>query len=131
MGLFKKAAAEQPVLKFAVNMSSDKVVNVLFSPSIFTIAQDHKLDITRSASTAFEVMAAYADILYCAACNYWVIDGNDMEDAPFTRVDFHTFHAENPQEFVRVSELAIKAFADVVTGLNELAVLMSRQSKKK
>lgn len=131
MGLFKKAKAEEPITRFAVNMSNDKVVNLLFSPSIFTIAQDHKLDITRSGSTAFEVMAAYADILYCAACNYWVIDGNEMADAPFTRVDFHTFHANNPQEFIRVSELAITAFAQVVAGMNAIAEALSKQPKKK
>lgn len=131
MGLFKKAKAEQLITRFAVNLSKDKSVDVLFTPSIFKVAQDHKLDITRGGNTAFEVMAVYSDILYCAACNYWVIDGNEMKDAPFTRADFHTFHADNPQEYVRVTELALTAFAQVVNSLNEIGKAFNEYGKKK
>lgn len=131
MGLFKKAKAEQPITRFAINLSKDKSVNVLFTPGIFIQAQDHKLDITRGGNTAFEVMAVYADILYCAACNYWVIDGNDMADAPFTRADFHTFHTDNPQEYVRVAELALIAFAQVVNSLNDIGKAFNQVGKKK
>lgn len=120
MGLFKRTKAEQPVVRFAVNLSQDKKVDVLFTPSIFGVAQKRGIVITSCEQTAYGVITTYADILFCAACNCWELSGNKMEDAPFTRLDFHTFHAENPQEFKRVAELALKAFAHVVASIEAL-----------
>ena len=57
------------------------------------------------------MFSLYADILYCAALNAWTLEGNDVEDAPFKRADFHEFSAANPQAFGKAIDFALKALS--------------------
>lgn len=53
-----------------------------------------------------------ADVLYCAALNYWDLSGKDVEDFPLHRIDFHRWAFEHNSEFLKVTSRALAALND-------------------
>lgn len=86
-------------------------VNMLFTPRLFVMAAEQGLALSLDGKDRMTIMAAYADLCYCAALNSWTMD-NDLSEFPFKRADFHKWSAENQAEFSKVMILA----AEAITG---------------
>lgn len=84
---------------------------MLFTPRLFVMAADKGIKIEIDVLNVMQTMAAYADMCYCAALNYWTMD-NDVVDFPLTRADFHAWSAANQTEFGRIMAMA----AEAITG---------------
>ena len=48
-----------------------------------------------------------ADVIYCAALNYWDLTGRDVDDFPLHRIDFHRWAFEQKSEYVKVARKAL------------------------
>ena len=104
-------------LRRTIQISDGVNVNLLFTPHLFTFEgvqgasfernhADDESDAQRSA-VIFEL---YADIMFAAALNAWVLDGcGTVEDAPFKRGDFHAFMTADPENFGKALNFALEA----------------------
>ena len=54
-------------------------VTTLFTPRLFVMADDKGIKIAVNTADMWQTLAAYADLCYCAALNYWTMD-NDIDD---------------------------------------------------
>ena len=86
-------------------------VAMLFTPRLYAFNGVQGVTMKADTTDLMQVYALYADIMFCAALNLWTLEGNDIDKAPFTRVDFHEFSAANPQEFGRVLNFALEALS--------------------
>ena len=86
-------------------------VEMLFTPRLYCFKGLQGVTLSGDTSELSQVFSLYADILYCAALNAWTLEGNDVEDAPFKRADFHEFSASNPQAFGKAIDFALKALS--------------------
>lgn len=86
-------------------------VEMLFTPRLYAFNGVQGVTMKADTTDLMQVYSLYADIMFCAALNLWTLQGNAMEDAPFSRADFHEFSAANPQEFGKVLNFALEAFS--------------------
>ena len=86
-------------------------VELLFTPRLYSFKGLQGVTLSGNTDDLAQVYALYADILFCAALNAWTLEGNDVEDAPFKRIDFHEWSAANPQEFGKAVSFALKALS--------------------
>lgn len=86
-------------------------MELLFTPRLYSFKGYKGITLAGDTEDLAQVYALYADILYCAALNAWTLEGNDLESAPFNRVDFHEWSAINPQEFGKAISFALKALS--------------------
>lgn len=86
-------------------------VELLFTPRLYSFKGLQGVTLSGNTDDLAQVYALYADILYCAALNAWTLEGNEVEDAPFKRIDFHEWSATNPQEFGKAISFALKALS--------------------
>lgn len=52
-----------------------------------------------------------ADVLYCAALNWWDLTGKDMDAFPYHRVDFHRWAFERPRDYSKAVNAAMSALS--------------------
>jgi hypothetical protein len=64
-------------------------VELLFTPRLYSFKGLQGVTLEGNTDDLAQVYALYADILFCAALNAWTLEGNNIEDAPFKRIDFH------------------------------------------
>jgi hypothetical protein len=94
-------------------------VEVLFTPRLYSFKGMEGVDFTADKSEAGSVFALYADILYCAALNIWTLQGNDTEEFPYHRADFHEFSMADPKAFGKAVNFALEALTG--KGLKDFA----------
>ena len=82
---------------------------MLFTPRLYSFKGHSGVTLEMEGNDISALYSAYADIMYCAALNLWTLEGKDVEDAEFTRVDFHEFSALNPKEFGKAFSVAFEA----------------------
>lgn len=109
-------------LRRTIQISDGVNVNLLFTPHLFTFEgvqgasfeRDHKDDEDASeAKRTAAIFELYADIMFAAALNAWVLDGcGSVEDAPFKRGDFHAFMTADPESFGKALNFALEALTD-------------------
>jgi hypothetical protein len=75
------------------------VAEMLFTPRLYAFTGTQGVTMKADTTDLMQVYALYADIMFCAALNLWTLDGKAVEEAPYTRADFHEFSAVHPQEF--------------------------------
>ena len=97
-------------VRASVELRQGEKVEMLFTPRLYLFKGEQGVDFVTD-STLNGMYALYADILYCAALNAWTLEGNNLENAPFNRVDFHEWSATNPQEFGKAISFALKALS--------------------
>ena len=104
-------------LRRTIQISDGVNVNLLFTPHLFTFEgvqgasfeRDHADDESEAQRSAV-VFELYADIMFAAALNAWVLDGcGSVEDAPFKRGDFHAFMTADPENFGKALNFALEA----------------------
>lgn len=86
-------------------------VELLFTPRLYSFKGLQGVTLEGNTDDLAQVYALYADILFCAALNAWTLEGNNIEDAPFKRIDFHEWSATNPQAFGKAISFALKALS--------------------
>lgn len=86
-------------------------VELLFTPRLYSFKGLQGVTFEGNTDDLAQVYALYADILFCAALNAWTLEGNNIEDAPFKRIDFHEWSATNPQAFGKAISFALKALS--------------------
>lgn len=104
-------------LRRTIEISDGVNVNLLFTPHLFTFEgvqgasfERTHIDGEDEARKSTAVFELYADIMFAAALNAWVLDGcGDIEDAPFKRGDFHAFMTADPKNFGKVMNFALEA----------------------
>ena len=84
-------------------------VGMLFTPRLYMFNGEQGVVLKADTTDMSEMLALYADLMYCAALNLWTLQGNHKGDAPFSRADFHEFAAANPREFGKVVNIALEA----------------------
>lgn len=94
-------------------------VEVLFTPRLYSFKGMEGVDFTADKSEAGSVFALYADIIYCAALNLWTLQGNDADEFPHHRADFHEFSMADPKAFGKVVNFALEALTG--KGLKDFA----------
>lgn len=99
-----------PVRK-TVEISEGVKVDLLFTPRV-SIYQRTVADLPDLGEDAgvIPVMERYADIMYFAGLNAWVLDGHGTaEDFPHSRGDFHGWMQADPKGFAEGVRFAISA----------------------
>lgn len=84
-------------------------VGMLFTPRLYMFKGTQGVTFKADTNDLMQVYSLYADIMYCAALNLWTLQGNNKDEAPFKRVDFHEFSAMNPQAFGKTLNIALEA----------------------
>ena len=95
-------------VRASVELRQGEKVGMLFTPRLYTFKGEQGVDFMAD-NTLQGIYSLYADVMYCAALNLWTLEGNDKEDAPFRRADFHAFSAENPRAFGKAMNTALEA----------------------
>ena len=98
-------------VRTSIEIRRGERVEMLFTPRLYCFKGLQGVTLSGDTSELAQVFSLYADILFCAALNAWTLEGNDVEDAPFRRADFHEFSASNPQEFGKTINFALKALS--------------------
>lgn len=111
-------------LRRTIEISDGVNVNLLFTPHLFTfegvqgasferkgISDDEDDgDELKKAKKTNAIFELYADIMFAAALNAWVLDGNgDVDNFPHKRGDFHAFMSADPQSFGNTLNFALEA----------------------
>lgn len=83
---------------------------MLFTPHLYSFKGHQGATFAGTSEGDMAVYEAYADVMYCAALNEWVLDGKGTEDdAPFRRGDFHEWMVAEPKEFGKAMNFAFEA----------------------
>ena len=109
-----------------IEIRQGEKVGLLFTPRLYMFNGEQGVVLKADTTSMSEMLALYADLIYCAALNLWTLQGNHKGDAPFNRSDFHEFSAVNPREFGKVINIALEA----LTG-KSLEMLTSEAQDKK
>ncbi len=105
-----------------------KRVEVLFTPSLFTIVQRNKWDIKVDPENLLSVQSGYIKLLYCAIINAYEVNKFDDPDYPnpdVKLIDVEVWATQNAQ---RLDEL-IEIFIQSIT--NKSITENAREIKKK
>lgn len=92
-----------------IELRQGEKVGLLFTPRLYSFKGEQGVDFKGDTTQMSEVYSLYADLFFCAALNYWTLTGNAVEDAPFSRMDFHEFSASQPKAFGKTLDFALKA----------------------
>ena len=98
---------------------------MLFTPRLFVMAEEKGIKLVVNTADVMQTMAAYADMCYCAALNYWTMD-NDVDDFPLSRAVFHVWSASNQEEFGKTMTMA----AEAITGKTMKELVKEQQTVK-
>lgn len=88
--------------EFKIEIMKGVVVNVLITPRLFIYKGREGVTLEADGESMPAVMALYADVLYCAALNWWELSGKDADEFKFKRMDFHVWAADHQEEFGRL-----------------------------
>lgn len=102
-------------------------VDLLLTPRLFVYRGREGVTLEAADGDSLPaVMSLYADVLYCAALNWWELSGRDAETFPHRRMDFHVWAAENPEEFGRIVRQVVR----LLSGKSLAELARERQEKK-
>ena len=97
--------------RYTIEFGDGVKVPMLFTPHLYSFkgTQGVTFEVEDKENTS-EVVALYADVMFCAALNAFVLDGHGgVEEFPHKRGDFHEFMMVNPQSFGKALNFAIEA----------------------
>lgn len=98
-------------VRTSIELRQGERVELLFTPRLYSFKGLQGVTLCGDTTDMSQVYALYADILFCAYINLWTLQGNEVEDAPYSRADFHEFSAANPQAFGKAIDFALKALS--------------------
>lgn len=108
-----------------IELKKGVAVNVLITPRLFVYKGRQGVTLEADGENIPAVMSLYADVLYCGALNWWELSGKDADEFEYTRMDFHVWAAEHPDEFGRIVAKAVRLLSG-----KSLAELTDEAKKK-
>lgn len=99
-------------VRYEIEVKDGVKVQMLFTPHLYSFKGTQGVDFQRKDGelTNAETFEVYADIMFCAALNAWVLDGlGTVEEFPATRGDFHAFMMVSPKEYGKALSFAVEA----------------------
>lgn len=99
-------------VRYEIEVKDGVKVPMLFTPHLYSFKGTQGVDFQRRDGelTNAETFEVYADIMFCAALNAWVLDGHGgVEEFPATRGDFHAFMIERPKDYGKALSFAVEA----------------------
>lgn len=125
MGLFKKK--ETPI-RFGVPLKEGLTVELLFTGRVYDVAKRLGMTINATPTNGYDVLTIYADIMYCAAVNFWELS-EEKNDIPFSRIDFHSFYMDNPDGFKQAAKMSNDAAQRMLADIQELVKSFEKWAK--
>lgn len=93
-----------------IELSDGVKVDLLFTPHLYSYKGRGGISFEANQQDARQMAEYFADLLYCAALNAWEIDeGQDPDEAPFKRGDFHALIVGAPKVFTQTIDFALRA----------------------
>lgn len=114
--------------RYIIELRQGEKVEMLFTPRLYMFKGYKGVDFMSESKSLSDMYALYADVLYCGALNLWTLKGNHVEDAQFTRDEFHDYSMQNPKDFGKAVNVAIKALTG--KSLEEHAEASIEKAKK-
>lgn len=108
-----------------IELKKGVAVNVLITPRLFVYKGRQGVTLEADGENIPAVMSLYADVLYCGALNWWELSGKDADEFEYTRMDFHVWAAEHPDEFGRIVAKTVRLLSG-----KSLAELTDEAKKK-
>ncbi len=97
-------------LRRKIELKDGVTVETLFTPHLFSFKDEFGLTLEAEGDNVMQAMEVYADILFLAALNAWLLDGHGgPETFPWTRGDFHEYMAMDARRFAGDVAFAIEA----------------------
>lgn len=109
-----------------IELRKGEVVDLLVTPRLFVYRGRCGITLEADGDSIPAVMSLYADVLYCAALNWWELSGSDADGFPHRRMDFHAWAAEHPDDFGMIVRKAVRLLSG-----KSLAELTREQQEKK
>lgn len=97
--------------RYTIELGDGVKVPMLFTPHLYSFkgTQGVTFEVEDRENTS-EAVALYADVMFCAALNAFVLDGcGSVEEFPHKRGDFHELMVTDPQSFGKALNFAIEA----------------------
>ena len=97
-------------LRYTIELEGGVKVEMLFTPHLYSFKGLHGITFDAGQRTEREVFEVYADIMYCAALNAWVLDKDgDPDTFPHSRGDFHAWMTAEPKAYGKALSFALEA----------------------
>lgn len=97
--------------RYTIELGDGVKVPMLFTPHLYSFKGTQGVTFeVEDRENASEAVALYADVMFCAALNAFVLDGcGSVEEFPHRRGDFHELMVTDPQSFGKALNFAIEA----------------------
>ena len=108
-----------------------KRVEVLFTPSLFTIVQRNKWDIKVDPENLLSIQSGYIKLLYCAIINAYEVNKFDNPDYPnpdIKLIDVEVWATQNAQRLNELIEIFIQSITN--KSITENAQEIKKKKKK-
>lgn len=114
-------------LRYEIELKDGVKVKMLFTPHLYSFNGIGGVDFSKKDElNEREVLEMYADLMYYAALNSWVLDDSgNVEDFAYTRGDFHSWMFCEPKAFGKALSFAL----DALTG-KKLRDIVNEQKQK-
>ena len=96
---------------FHIELRRGEKVAMLFTPRLYMYKGQEGITLECDAANQIEVFSMYADLMYCAALNYWTLTHSADEAFPYTRVDFHALSVSNRDAFNKAIIFAMQTLS--------------------
>lgn len=99
-------------LRYNIEVKDGVRAEMLFTPHLYSFRGRCGItfELAEGENEKAGVCGIYADIMYCAALNAFVLDGHgNEEEFTLTRGDFHEFMAADPENFWKAVDFALLA----------------------
>ena len=108
-----------------------KRVEVLFTPSLFTIVQRNKWDIKVDTENLLSIQSGYIKLLYCAIINAYEVNKFDNPEYPnpnIKLIDVEVWATQNAQRLNELIEIFIQSITN--KSITENAQEIKKKKKK-
>lgn len=99
-------------LRYNIEVKDGVRAEMLFTPHLYSFRGrcGVTFELAEGEDERMGVCGIYADLMYCAALNAFVLDGRGTEEEfTLTRGDFHEFMAADPENFWKAADFALLA----------------------
>lgn len=79
-----------------------EAVYMMVTPRLFVYRGNSGVTLESEGKGIEAIAPLYADVMYCAALNWWELQGNDLETFGHKRIEFHGWAAAHPTEFGKI-----------------------------
>ena len=96
---------------YNIELKEGVKVAMLFTPRLYTFKDTEGVTFETQTSDMIAMHSLYADIMYCAALNYWTLTHPADEEFQHHRLDFHSFSVTNRKSFEKAMIFAVETLS--------------------